>query len=1232
MKKPERLPLTAARLVLMFSMVVLLTGGTARGASAGTVVNGTLGDVRLITGDVLELEFSKPVLNDADAQATLDILIDGREVEWEYLSYFAFGEYADQPVVNVRLKNALDIGQIRARCRENDANAEYDRTENTVGPKTASRIAVKAGATTKVPTWHSFYLERSQGYMSRFWTHASRKAGNGNEMSVLGDALEKFGRAKYDFTDAKQPKYTDEYVARMVGEGTNRLLGRAEYLSLPMIYAGYTALIVGPTQSVYEAPEYRELYQHGETADTFTRRMIKATEVPGNFNLKTGKYVKPYIVGTSDDIMRHYAPIKADGTPAKNNEESARPRSDHFYFGEAFLDIAYELAVVQGSRKYPLTALNKSDDYRFDLHLQEAYDKAKKAGMWPGTIMMKSVKDYYVFGAMAFEEFIPETQRFESESFPINTRMEVYEYDYPLYWALSGIHGKWCYWAGHGAGQTSSGSTDGSKVNTPWWWRNQPDNFGLPETPDGTTGVAYEPLKIEKVEVVSKNQVHVYFNREIRTISAVMQNSGSETAMTSANFKIYLDGKEVPTSVVTDIGYLWKSIRLVAAERYLEAKNRWNPWNERNYTDLDNGKPYGLAFQGFTRKDIDERKIDNGGWIANDQPVGENALEMGTYVGLEDAIRDYGAGLAGKVEVAYVGGGDAVLDWAGNELAPGKVEAVFKPWMGHVYRSALTGIYIYLDTAVAEKPYYMYARAGTKQPTAKDVAMAAGHQYETLLTNNSRKTYPTSSGGAAFDKAFATGRGDNPSFLYTEGNSNRAAAYSWDNGTVTVDDQSFTNGPVTYDNPGQRIADGFTQQGGGMKIAAGSVMGHHNGRQPDSGAFGGNDAGESLRVEGWGGQKFQSEDVGVLRDYNLSRYRNESLVFHEGGHGVDSALPVYAQNIYNDVTAAYVTAIAPENGIRYHSVDGVSVYIGSRGEYISTGNTFYSGTMREQFEGRIDPTWTPISNRYEWNRYDPYGVEAFKRMYYNGDLNLWYGGKANIGNPAARVILEDWKLLRDLGQTNPDYAFAKDWDDENDLLAWGLGVPAIARENPYTGWENPLVKWVSYNSPSIWNIEPYKKPTRTDWRKDIKFDFDGGHPYYPGPVSSEFPKGEQMFVNLIHPFLTEKGVPMPARPAEIAALVAPVKAGIVAGSLRMVSKVIFEFELEDVNGEINMNNAMTTFGLTVDGAKTHFYFWKFDKQPDGRAKVQLRLEWPVEDPTLELTVIKTGQTVASLRR
>ena len=79
MNKPTRVPPTAARLLSILSMVALLMTGTALGDRAGTVVNGTLGGVRLITGDVLELEFSNPVLNDADAQATFDILLDGKK-------------------------------------------------------------------------------------------------------------------------------------------------------------------------------------------------------------------------------------------------------------------------------------------------------------------------------------------------------------------------------------------------------------------------------------------------------------------------------------------------------------------------------------------------------------------------------------------------------------------------------------------------------------------------------------------------------------------------------------------------------------------------------------------------------------------------------------------------------------------------------------------------------------------------------------------------------------------------------------------------------------------------------------------------------------------------------------------------------------------------------------------------------------------------------------------------
>ena len=77
-------------------------------------VEGVIGNVRLISWDVMEIEFSAPVLNNADAQTTFTILIDDVAVQWDYLSYFAFGThdigYAAKPVVNIRLREALDTG------------------------------------------------------------------------------------------------------------------------------------------------------------------------------------------------------------------------------------------------------------------------------------------------------------------------------------------------------------------------------------------------------------------------------------------------------------------------------------------------------------------------------------------------------------------------------------------------------------------------------------------------------------------------------------------------------------------------------------------------------------------------------------------------------------------------------------------------------------------------------------------------------------------------------------------------------------------------------------------------------------------------------------------------------------------------------------------------------------------------------------------------------------------
>ncbi|MDR2712975.1 MAG: dockerin type I domain-containing protein [Clostridiales bacterium] len=1149
-----------------------------------------LNDVFLISGDVLEIEYNAPV-SAAEAKALFDIRVDGTPVAWEFLSYFDFGAYAARGgVVNVRLAEPLDAGEPRGRRRESAAESYLARTEHILGPIAAASVTVSLSTgAPKTAKWDPFYMERSLGNMSRLWTYASAKAGNNGTQLLLANPNNY--TSNNIFSATADPLYTDEYIVRQVGEGMNRFVGRSEYMNLPMIDSGFKALFVGPSQSVYEAPEYRELYEYGVTTDTFSRPSIKATDVPGNFDPLTGEFKKPFIVGTSDDVLRHDSPLKAaDGI------SSARPKSDFFYFGEAFFDMYWELGMVQGCPRFPLSHFNTWDDYRYDLHVIEAYEKAKAAGLWPGTKMMESVKNYYVYGVMTFWELVPESQKFEYMSWPVNTRAEIYEYDYPLYWALSGAHGKYEYWTGYGTAQGLTSRSDANKLNTPWFWWNQPDNFGLPAAGDPTMGEAYPPLAIESVTIISHNLVEIKFNREVKTLAAVTN---------AANWRIYIGDRQL--SGISDYhGYGWKSIRLNTgnAVNFATGLSTSNAQNR-----LDNGKPYGRFFCGFTQTDIDERKVSAGGWISNSQQAGANPLRFGQFISLDDAIA-MGAGPTedGVVRVEYVGGASAapqVLDWDGNELAKGlKYEADFRPWMGHVYRTPLTGYYIYLDTNVASRDFYMYTRKGlASNITVKDVAMAAANKYETQFANNKTVTYPRSAGGDAFDHAFAVGSGSRTT---THAGAGMTSTYTWNNGTITYSSQNITNGPVTYDRVGQRIADGAVRGNGGMLIAAGSVLGNHPGRQPQSTGLASGVA-DGLRVEGWGGNVFQTEDVLIVRDYNLCRYKNESLVWHEGGHGIDSfanGASNYAQNIYNDITTAWATAVSYASGAKYHDVDGIGAYMSVRGEYVSTWGPWYAGGGRESFQGINDGTWTPIATREEAFRYDPWGGEVFKRVFFTGDLGLWYEGK--IGDPKYRVLVEDWELLRD---QNPAFSH---WTSENDLVAWGFSTPPTALDNPYAGTTNPLIRWVSWNSPSVWNPEPYREPSNPSFPNN-RFDFVGRSAYHPEPDGKSPIKVET------HPFLVAGGVKKPERPAEMEALVKPATGKIAALSLKTPVVVQFGYE-----GDLpTTNNVPTSFELRVDGKLQAIYFYSYK---DGIA--QLRLDWPIEDyKKIDLTVLSTGQTI-----
>ncbi|MDR2560377.1 MAG: hypothetical protein LBC63_01195 [Holophagales bacterium] len=1165
----------AADAFLVLSLALSAGPSLSAQAKSKAAVDGVVGGVRLITDRELEIAFSVPIENDAEAKASFAILIDGKPLppsEWEYLSYFNFGPYAwtagasKGGAVNIRLKTPLDdhgtplVPLGRQRSRQIAGTNTYD----SYGRIAAGRLRVSHRPGTKnekiVPAaWMPFYGFSQRGHMSMMWAWGSSNAGK------AGVALNnsKFSAITQDY-DAR-------WVTDMLGEGISRLVGRSEYLNIPMIDAGFKAVVVGPGQSVYEAPEYRELFDHKKMGhdDVYGRRVIHGTPE------------KAVIVATADDVMRHESEART-----RDGRSAARPKSDFFYFGEAFLRLYYKLGVEEGCKRYPHSHFNEPDDYRYDRQIEAAF---RNIGIkWPGTAMRNSAEDYYVYGAMVHFEFLPESANgaWQPQRFPVNTRAELEAYDKALYTALSGIHGKYEYfsgtadeyargrgengrWGGWGQGgaTNASMSNDIMKKSHPWFWRSQVDNFG-------SNGRALPPLAIEHVHVISDSQIEIKFNREISTIAA---------ATNPNNWKVFKNGTELtnltelsdapggPRNDLVQGGYAWKAITLNTGFGRIAYRTE-NGISKPLGTGLD--KPltkgaYGRGFGGFTQADLDERKISKGGWIANDAKPSPTALKMGEFVDLNEAIRR-GAKLDGVIKVEYVGV-EPITDWRGNRLAAGAHLAEFQPWLSNAYRSPLTGYYIYADTQVS-----------------LDTLKTGAYYYDLSLANNSTVAYRRSSGGEYFPA-------QDPFYQQPFGLDQSPADYS----SIMYLHEKGT----TYDRVGQRIADGAVANGGGMQIVAGSVYGHHPAKQPTHRGQIGVNFHNAIYVEGWGGNTFQCEDVNIWKDLNLNRYKNESLFYHEGGHGIDSFTQgygnstTYARNVFDDVSAAWLTSTHKSNGRRWHDVNEVRAYCGSRVEYISVISTYWHGTARESFLGINDGTWTPINTREELLRYDPFAFEVFKRIFFNGELGLWYENK--VGDPDYRVLASDWILLRER-----DDEFAH-WDSEDNLIAWGATVPETAHNNPYTGESNPLINWISWNTPNVWDIG-LKEPQNGDRGYPYNtFDFKGRDAYVAPQDRNSSPTTSQE-----HPFFRPGGVKKPSRPPEIETLLKPVEGTISDVSLK--TPVLVRFRLSNYKRKVTMDNAQTSFELKINGKQAGFNFWSFEESGDA-ATVTLRIAWPVDE-------------------
>ncbi|MDR2713752.1 MAG: dockerin type I domain-containing protein [Clostridiales bacterium] len=543
---------------------------------------------------------------------------------------------------------------------------------------------------------------------------------------------------------------------------------------------------------------------------------------------------------------------------------------------------------------------------------------------------------------------------------------------------------------------------------------------------------------------------------------------------------------------------------------------------------------FGRSWRGFDAQDIAEKSSRT--WITATS-AGSTALKRGEFRSLEDSIAR-GAGMNGLYRVQYIGS-TPIRDWKGNTLSTTKTwNAEFMPWLSNAYRSPLTGVYVYGDFNVPES-----------------VMKLAGMYYDLGLTNNTTKTYTARSGG-----------------------------------TVTN---------VNYDRPGQRIADYAVAQQGGMQIVG---DGHHANQQ--SRGQQGSSYHTSLYVEGWGGTNFQDQANNIYRDFSMTRYKNEFLVYHEGGHGVDSytGSSSYANFVYLDISDAHSTAtsttVSRNGGRRWYDENNVGSYNSSRGEYVSTGSTYYHGTMRQSKDGTNDGTWTPISNRWSFWRYDPWGAEAFKRLFFGGDVGMWYENQ--VGNPYYRVLPGDWKYLKDDAELNQYLTIRNGLygdgetlpiDSEGALVAWGATVFETLYSDPYNNYSNPAVNWVSWGTPMVYDIT--RKISTNPSYPNNNFGFLGGIYYYDDITKS--------FEN---PFLKAGGVKKPVRTPEEEALLNPVQGKV--SNVSMYTPVLLQFDFTNA-AAITIDNAQTSFAVKVNGNDLGFRYYT----TKGNA-IQLYLNWPVD--------------------
>ncbi len=555
-------------------------GGNTEAASTETeAAASAVSYIHLITDQEIEIGCAEEVTEEMAGQM-FNVQVGGQDAEYQYLSYF-------DGMVNLRLAEPVE------------------------DPESAEVTVSVNGAEAQAAEYVPFYTE------VRYAENVALPV-MGNEDSGMNET--------YDYN----------YVLSYVNGNMGQILGQSDYTGLAATENGVTIVVVGSDQTVYMAPEYRELYNE---SDAKTRRTI-----PGTVE-------KPIIVTTADDVMR------LDSTG-----DMERTKSDRYELIHDFAQLFWELGVTPGWENFPLSLEDDPDTYNYVKHVEEAYTNAQANNLWPGTAMMEDVQSYFTYGTMVWYETIPESAdgTWQSETFPVNTRAEMQEYDPQLYDALIEIYTEFKYLCGE-ADQCTTDVDSEIRLNQPWFKHNQVDNYDI-------NGEEYPPLAIVEANLISANQVEVIFNREVRDLDALRTADNWQITWTKDGQETVFSGSEGDTAL-TPQRYQWKTLTFQLG----------NPEDGGSNVNLSTGS-IGSSIMGFTEADLEDAPE----WLANDPDleVSETALEKGEYINVEMLMEERNAGIDGTLTVEVVANGDQMCDWADNPLGNNSWDVAFKPYLG----------------------------------------------------------------------------------------------------------------------------------------------------------------------------------------------------------------------------------------------------------------------------------------------------------------------------------------------------------------------------------------------------------------------------------------------------------------------------------------------------------------------------------------------------------------------